>query len=223
MSTSDTDDNRIRLDETPVDFSRTDQVDQLHSSYPDPNTQARFDQMKSFMIGLISNQSSPGECEPFEKRIGTLWFNKTIEMLLLFNGTDFDTISKYISVESSTTDEEDVTTTDVVTLQSLLDEVLATLELVGPEVVWSGFFSNDEVNEIPIPTEFQGYAALSGMQAFVHIDGLYKDPRKCIIDENNNTVIRLVGINTKPNQEFTVELRKITEIKLETVIAGAGA
>lgn len=217
---SGSEDNRIRLDQTPIDFSATDSVDQLHSQYPSPNTQARFDFMRSYLIGLLSNQSSPEDCEPIEKRIGTLWFNKTIQMLLLYSANNsFESLSKFISAESASVDEDGDPVTEIVTLQSILDDISGSLDFTGPRVVWSGIFSNDEDDVIPIPEEFQGYAELSGMKAFVFIEGLLIDPRKTPINENNFSDIRLIGLNVKPGQTFTVKLEKVTGLKQETVVA----
>jgi len=209
------DDNRIRLDQTPVDFTAADDVDQLHSDYPNPNTQARFDFMRSFLIGLLSHQSSSGEDEPFEKRIGTTWFNKTLGLMLLYDGEEFDSISKYLSVESA----DDEGTVGMSSLQSIIDDIMSSLAFTGPKVVWSGVFTADEVDSIPIPIEFQEYSATNGMQAFVYIEGLLVDPRKTIIDSQTPNQINLVGVNSEPNQTFTVKLEKITAIKSETVPA----
>lgn len=218
MTTSDGD-NRIRLDMTPIDFSVTDDVDQLHSKYPGPNTQARYDFMRSYLIGLLSNQSSNEDEEPVEKRVGTFWFNKTIEMLLLYSKEgSFEALSKFISVETSTEDEDGDITTEVITLQSLLDNIASTLSFAGPKVGWSGVFTNDESQYIPIPAEYQGYAALSGMRAFVHINGLYIDPRKTIINENNFSQIQLIGVDVKAAQEFSVCMEK-ADFKDENVVA----
>jgi len=212
---SDQNDNRIRLDETPIDFTRTDDVDQLHSEYPSPNVQSRYDFMRSYLIGLLSNQSSPGDCEPYEKRIGTTWFNKDIAMLLMYNGEQFDSISKYLSVEIVNGDN----TSGNSSLQSVIDDIRSIIAFAGPRAVWSGIFTSDENNFIPIPDEFQEYSTLPDMKAFVYIDGLLIDPRRTIIDSQTPKQINLVGVDSKPNQTFTVKLEKAT-VKSETIPAG---
>lgn len=201
-----TGDNRIRLDQTPVDFSVTDDVDQNHSSYPSGNTVPRFDLMRSYLIGLLSNQSSDNE--PLEKRIGTFWFNKDKGNIFIYNGEEWDLLSKYISVESFGN------------LQSAIDNIMSFIAFVGPKVVWSGVFTSDEVNSIPVPEEFQEYTtSVVGMQPFVFVDGLLIDPRKTIINEQTPVQIDLIGVDVKPNQEFTVKLEKVTAVKSETVPA----
>jgi len=205
---TDENDNRIRLDQTPVDFTVTDNVDQLHSSYPSPNNQSRYDQMRSYLIGLLSNQSSDSDSEPFEKRIGTFWFNKTLQMLLLFDGSKFDALSKFISINEG----ED-------NLQDSLDNINSMLAYVGPKVVWSGIFNTDEVDSIPIPKEYWDYAKISGMIPFVYIQGLLIDPRKTTINPQTPQQIDLIGVNAKPKQTFTVILEKVTDLKQETVPA----
>lgn len=204
-----TGDNRIRLDQTPVDFSSTDDVDQNHSDYPSPNTAPRFDLMRSYLIGLLSNQSSNEE--PLEKRTGTLWFKKDIEKFLVFIENEWDSLSKYVSMEKSDGEYD--------SLQNVIDSIMSSIAFVGPRVVWSGVFTSDEVNSIPVPDEFEEYAVLSGMQPFVFVDGILIDPRKTIINEQTPVQINLIGVDTKPNQEFVVKLEKVTSMKSETVPA----
>jgi len=211
---TDADDNRIRLDQTPVDFSVTDVVDQLHSSYPAPNTQARYDLMRSYLIGLLSHQSSPSDFEPLEKRIGTTWFNKTIQMLLLFDGDKFDSIAKFLSVSVSGSEGTD---DSVASLQSVLDNINSSMAYVGPKIVWSGVFNTDEVDSIPVPSEFKDYS--KGLTPFVYLQGLLIDPRKTIIKEDTPQQINLIGVDAKPRQTYTVVLEKVTYLKTETVVA----
>lgn len=204
-----TGDNRIRLDETPVDFDRTDDTGQNHDTYPASGELTRYDQMRSYLIGLLSNQSS--EDEPLEKREGSLWFDKGDNELKIYNGSDWDNLSKYIKINESG---------DNYTIQNTIDSIMATLAYVGPRIVWSGFFSSDEINRIPIPEDYQGYAMIEGMQAFVYVDGLLLDPRKCIIRDDNPTYIDIVGgIDVKPQQTYTVKMEKVTDLRQNSVVA----
>lgn len=65
-------DDRINLQPPLVDFSVVGTTGQAHDTFPAPGP-ARFDWMRSYLIGLLSNQSS--FTEPIEFRLGTIWFN----------------------------------------------------------------------------------------------------------------------------------------------------
>jgi len=63
-------DNRISLGPSEVSFG--DGTGLAHDSYPAPG-EARYDTLRSYLIGLLSLQS--GFDEPVERRLGSLWFN----------------------------------------------------------------------------------------------------------------------------------------------------
>lgn len=66
-------DDRINLQPPLIDFTNdVGTTGQAHDTFPEPG-QARFDWMRSYLIGLLSNQSA--FCEPIEFRIGTIWFD----------------------------------------------------------------------------------------------------------------------------------------------------
>lgn len=65
-------DDRINLQPPLVDFSVVGTTGQAHDTFPAPG-QARFDWMRSYLIGLLSHQSSFSE--PIEFRLGTTWFD----------------------------------------------------------------------------------------------------------------------------------------------------
>lgn len=66
-------DDRINLQPPLVDFTNdVGTTGQAHDNFPAPG-QARYDWMRSYLIGLLSNQSA--FCEPIEFRIGTVWFD----------------------------------------------------------------------------------------------------------------------------------------------------
>lgn len=205
-------DNRIRLDQTPVDFTESGTTGQNHDKYPKDQSRARYDQMRSFLIGLLANQSS--ENEPLEKRTGTTWFDKKVNLMKLFTLVDGSYIPKHLSnfIGINTGDEVD-------TLQSVLTSILASMNNVGPRLIWSGIFNNDEINQIHIPDEYQGYAAMSNMHPLVYVEGSLIDPRKTVVDDSGVYVKIIGGIDVSPRQEFTVILEIVTEIKQETVVS----
>ena len=71
-------DARIVLPPAPIDFTTDVGVTgQDHDNYPSPDTQARFDLMRMYLIGLLANQASIGADEPTQFRNGTLWMDLT--------------------------------------------------------------------------------------------------------------------------------------------------
>lgn len=207
-------DNRIRLDQTPVDFTKSGTTGQDHDEYPADASRARFDLMRTYLIGLLCHQSS--ENEPLEKRTGTTWFDKAVNLLKLYtivDGTYTPThLSNFIGVN--------VGGDDVQTLQETVTEILASMANVGPRVTWSGFFTHDEINQIPIPDEFQGYAAVDKMRPFVYLEGLLIDPRLTEIEVASPAYIKITGgLDVVPRQEYTVIMEVVTEIKTESVPA----
>lgn len=209
-------DNRIRLDQTPVDFNESGITGQQHDEYPADSSRIRFDLMRTYLIGLLSNQSSEGD-EPLEKREGTLWFNKTNNLLKLYTLVEETYIAKHLAnfIGIDVDGEE----TSIQTLQDVLTGILSSMNNVGPRVIWSGFFTHDEINQIPIPDEFQGYAVMDNMHPLVYVEGALLDPRKTSIETGAPAYIKVTGLDVIPSQEYTVILEIITDIKQVTVPA----
>jgi len=209
------DDNRILLQGPPISFpGKFGDTGQDHDNYPAPNTQARFDLMRSYLIGVLANQSSDETEVPTEKRTGTLWFIKNLALMALSpDGQSFDKVlANYIGVDTGEDDPE--------SLQDVLVKVLADLNFVGPRIIWSGFFTTDEINQIVVPEKFNGYAAMSNMRALVYVDGILLDPRITEILVGNPTVIKInEGFDPQASQRYTVILEHVTEIEQETIPA----
>lgn len=206
-------DNRIRLDPPIVDFSKSGTTGELHDNYPKPNTQARFDLMRTYLIGLLSNQSSDEDTdgEPFEKRTGTLWYKKKAALLEIFNGTKFEDLSKHIGITVG--DSE-------VSLESMMLNVLASLNYVAPRAIWCGRFDFSPTNNISIPAAYQGYAAIKNMHPLVYINGLLIDPRDTVIQSGSPSYIKINdNFNPEAGQKYTVILEHVTDITQEDVIA----
>jgi len=206
-------DNRIRLDEPIVDFDKSGTTGQLHDEYPTPKTQARYDRMRTFLIGLLSNQSSDEEVDgaPFEKRTGTLWFKKKSKFLDLYNGEEFKELSEFIAV--TVNDEKK-------SIKTVLTDILLNLKYSAPRVIWCGrFIDGNEINNIIIPVEYQGYAAIDNMHPLVYINGLLIDPRDTIIQAGDPAYIKMSdNVNPRPNQKYTVIMEHVTDITQEDII-----
>lgn len=69
-------DNRLNLQGPLIDFdTEVGTTGQAHDTFPKPGP-ARYDQMRSYLIALLSNQSSFSE--PVEFRVGSLWFDLNV-------------------------------------------------------------------------------------------------------------------------------------------------
>lgn len=205
------DDNRIRLDETPVNFSRTTQTGQLHDSFPLPRTQARYDQIRSYLIGLLANQSS--EEPPFETRTGALWFNTKINALMINVDDNWVNLDQVVMVNDGT--DEDT----VITLSDFATEVRASLQYVAPRIVYGGFFTRG-VNNIPIPEKYQGFANMQNMQPFLYVDGLLIDPRLTQIQPGSPAYIKMAdSVDVRRDQKYTVIIEHVTDLLSEDIVA----
>ena len=80
-------DNRIRLPAVKIDFANdVGLASQDHDTYPPAGGQARFDHMRMYLIGLLSQQSSYDE--PTQKRDGTPWFDyNTLSLKIWLDGS----------------------------------------------------------------------------------------------------------------------------------------
>jgi hypothetical protein len=199
-------DNRIRLD-IPLGFENAGTTGQNHDTYPAPGD-ARYDFMRTYLIGLLANQAS--DDEPLEKRTGTLWFQKLAGLLAIFNGAEFEQLSKHIGVEIESGTDEVV----IKTIQDVLSEVLVQLQYVAPRVIWSGRFTGSEgTDQIIIPEKFQGYAAIPNIHPLVYVDGKLLDPRLVSICGSSPYYIGANdSVDFKRGQSYTVILEHVTEI-----------
>jgi len=205
-------DNRINLSQSPVDFSESGTTGGLHDNYPAPQTSPRYDLMRAFLIGLLSNQScdEDEDGEPNEKRTGTLWFKKKSQALTLFNGEDFDQLSNYIKVNFGD---------ELKNLQEVISDIDISYKYVAPRLIWSGSFLVDSPSSIPIPEEYQGYSNMPKIGVLIYIDGLLVDPRSYVIIVSNPSFIHLSNIKIKSGSKFTVIMEHITEIKQQDVVS----
>jgi hypothetical protein len=212
-------DNRIRLDMPIVDFSLAGDTGQVHDEYPAPKTQARYDYMRTFLIGLLSNQSCDEtvDGEPFQMRTGTLWFKKVAQLLTIFNGTKFDNLDKYIGVNLG----QDSTNSDIIkNLQDFSREVSLNMQYVAPRVVWGGIIGYGNARTFAIPEKFQGYAAIANMVPYVHVNGVLIDPRNASIEVSSPSYIQ-INDNTiiKAGQRYFIILQHTTDIIQEDILA----
>ncbi len=193
-------DNRIRLSSVKIDFATEVGIaSQDHDDYPPPQGQARFDHMRMFLIGLLSQQSSYDE--PTEKRDGTPWFDlNTLALKIWYNG-EWQSYSNAIQLS--------INGDTIVTLQSWYESVVDSLASLAPELFFGGTCTISGVSDIPIPTTLQSQI-YSDSRAFVCVNGQTIDPREVqFIGSPNPTTLRLTTIELEANDNFAVTIRRV--------------
>tara|TARA_R110000751_G_scaffold67485_3_gene137772 strand:+ start:203 stop:817 length:615 start_codon:yes stop_codon:yes gene_type:complete len=184
-------DQRIRLTATKVDFTNdVGTTGQAHDSFPAPG-QARFDHMRMFLIGLLSNQASYDE--PLQYRDGTIWFDLNTNAFKVNIGGNWKLISDAVNIDPTDT---------TVTLSSWYETVNSVIQGFIPEVTFSGD-ATSTTNLIPIPVSL-GTSNLN--RCFVWVNGLLLDPRKCEISGES---VRLINSTVKSGDRYTIVLKKM--------------
>ncbi len=194
-------DNRIVFTPTRLDFA-TDVglTGQEHDSYPAPGSQARYDWFRSVMIGLLAQQSSYEA--PTQYRDGTPWFDLNTLTLKIRKDGAWVSYAEVIGLTEPDTDGNFTTLADWFTSAN------ETLTNLAPEV-FSGQCTTDDVSDIPIPTALQSYLA-SDSRVFLHINGLFVDPRNCSLLGSPPTTIRISGATLGAGDSFSVSVRRIS-------------
>lgn len=197
----DTQDNRIRFPTTRVDFDADVGVTgQDHDEYPAPSSQARFDHMRLYLIGLLAQQSSltaPTEC-----REGTPWFDlNTFSLKIRKNGA-------WVSYANAIALTEPDTEGDVITLAEWYTTVEALLAGSSPEVVFMGQCTENDVTSITIPSSVQSLI-VADSKVFMTIAGSLVDPRNCSLIGSPPTTIHLSNIALSSGDTFIVNIRRI--------------
>lgn len=200
-------DNRIRLSSTLIDFdTEVGNGSQDIDSYPAPGAQARFDHMRSVILGLLGNQSSFDE--PSQYRDGSLWFDlNTLELKIRMGAlSDWRPIAEAIAVDS--TDEEAGDST-ILTLAEWYENVANTLNSSAPEITFGGFSSNDGIISIPIPESLRA-GLYSDSRPFVYRNGLLIDPRLTALEPSGNpTAVQLTATTLADGDTFTVLIKRM--------------
>ncbi len=188
-------DNRVRLPSSKIDFATDVGItSQDHDNYPSPGGQARFDHMRMFLIGLLSQQSSYDA--PTEYRDGTPWFDLNSLSLKIWKNNSWEPYSDVIQLEEG------------ITLQDWYLSATASLSSISPELFFAGK-SNINSSSIPIPSSLQSQIS-SDSRAFITINGLALDPREVsFVGTPNPTTIQLTTIELEPNDAFQVNIRRV--------------
>lgn len=204
-----TQDARIRFPAARVDFvNDVGETSQPHDQYPAPGQQARYDWLRLYLIGLLSNQASA--LEPTNYREGSLWFDTSIDLSDIIPPATFRvrknnnwvSLSEAINLGTST-------------LQAWYEETVSSLSSIAPELFYAGVAKNAGSSDIPIPPTIGTYVT-SDTRAFVVINGegsnrlgastIIVDPRRVSVF---NTHITLQDFQLEADDKFTVTLRRI--------------
>jgi len=193
-------DNRVRFPTTKINFTAdVGTTSQDHDAYPPPQGQARFDHMRMFLIGLLSQQSSFSE--PTEKRDGTPWFDLNTLTLRIWSNGEWQLYSTAIPLA--------IDGPDVITLQEWYQSVAGTLASLAPELFFAGVCTADGISDIAIPTSLQNQI-YPDSRVFIHVNGQSIDPREVqFIGSPVPTALRLSTVELESNDSFVVSIRRI--------------
>lgn len=193
-------DNRVRFPAAKVDFETlVGLTGQEHDEYPKAGQQPRFDWMRLFLIGLLSQQSSYQE--PTQFREGTPWFDLNDGVLKIRRNEAWVSVAEAIKLGVDSDGQP-------VMLQDVYDTI-KTLLGYKPTATFSGRSNTDGVTIIPIPQGLRS-AAGAGSRPFVWVDGIQIDPRHCeYVGGTSPVSIRLNGDEINRGQRFTVVLLSV--------------
>jgi len=192
-----TPDQRIRLSGAKINFSDdVGTTGQDHDTFPAPG-QARYDYMRMYLLGLLSNQASYSE--PTQYREGTPWFDlNTLTLKLYVNGS-WSSLSETILLDQ-----------DGSTVTSLADwykSVVGAINSIKPDVTFSGK-TTVMATVIPIPSTL---TVTDLNRCFLWVNGKLVDPRKCqLVGGSTPTSVKIpTSLALAANDTFTVVLKHI--------------
>jgi len=205
-------DYRILFPSTKVDFNNdVGTTGQDHDDYPSPDTQARYDWMRLYLIGLLSCQAS--EDQPTNYRTGTPWFSLAQMAYKYFDGSNFEHISKGILVPDDVTDEDSLGN-----LHDWAQAVTSKVDSITRRAVFSGEARSDS-SVINMPASVQAVAAENDNRPFVYKNGKLQDPRLTDFNSGCPTCIELLGDAVlEEGDTFTVVIEKVDVLYESDVI-----
>lgn len=205
-------DNHIQLPPTPVDFAAVGTTGQAHDEFPKPGQQPRYDWMRSILIGLLACQSST--VAPTQYRTGTIWFDKTLLVYKMWNGSAWVSLASVIQVGTDGT--------DVVTLADKLAEVESKFNSIQPKMTYGGYCTKNNTTQIPVPDEITTALGdnTASLRPVVYINGVQADPRKTnFLGGCPTTIILSGGVKLNKNDRYTVMIERFDIFALDDVIA----
>lgn len=188
-------DYRIKLPATRIDFPNTvGETGQDHDLYPAPGAQARYDHLRSYLIGLLTHQASHNQ--PTQYREGTLWFDLNDTTLKVRKNDLWVALSSAIALEPD------------LTLLEWYETAKTTLTGLTPEVVFSGKCVANNISNITIPNQLS-QSLYSDSRVFLHINGSLVDPNNCALIGTPPTTVKLSTVVLSAGDVFTISIRRI--------------
>lgn len=194
-------DNRIRFPAPRIDFTAdVGDTGQDHDSYPAAGGQARYDWMRMFLVGLLSQQASYDE--PTQYRQGTPWFDLNTSTLKIRLGDAWVPLSQAITLT------EPDTAGNVVSLANWYTTVQDLLAGLAPEVVFSGICNANNITTVAIPESLQSNL-VADSRVFMYINGLLIKPTNVALIGSPLTTVRLSGVSLSSGDAFTIIIRRV--------------
>jgi len=201
-------DYRIKFPAPLIDFSAdVGLTGQAHDEYPAPGTQARYDHLRLYLIGLLTHQAS--YLLPFEYSEGTIWFDLNTTALKTYFNNQWQEIANAIIL---TSEGQTVTLADWYTNQATI-----ILKSLAPEVVFGGRSTISGIFRIPIPSNVYPYI-FSDSRIFMTVNSLHNlDPREvAIVTVGSQKFIDISPNELDANDLFYVSIRRIPNATFST-------
>jgi hypothetical protein len=192
-------DNRIRFTPALIDFvNDVGLTGQDHDNYPAPGSQSRYDHIRMYLIGLLSQQSS--YIEPTQKRDGTPWFDLNELCLKIYFNGNWIPYSDAIKIGD-------------IKLSDWCNNVDLALQGIFPDLVFFGACTLTGVDQIPIPVPLQSQITIN-TRVFITITSSLGsnliDPREVqLLGAPLPTTIFLPNHQLELNDQFTVVMRRL--------------
>lgn len=195
-------DYRIRFPAPLIDFAAdVGLTGQAHDNYPAPGAQARYDHLRLYLIGLLTNQASFQV--PSEYSEGTLWFDLNENYYKSYNNNEWHDIADNIALRNGS---------EVTSLSDWYqNEATVILKSLSPEVFFGGRCTANNISRIPIPANLYKYIAKDS-RIFLTVNHMSIDPRDCRFTTVGS--IKYIDISTFEldiNDAFFVSIRRIPD------------
>ena len=201
-------DYRIKFPAPLIDFSAdVGLTGQAHDEYPAPGTQARYDHLRLYLIGLLTNQAS--YLLPLEYSEGTIWFDLNTTALKTYFNNQWQEIANAIVL---TSEGETTTLADWYTNQATI-----ILKSLAPEVVFGGRSTISGIFRIPIPSNMYPYI-FTDSRIFMTVNSTHNlDPREvAIVTVGSQKFIDISPNELDANDLFYVTIRRIPNTTFST-------
>jgi hypothetical protein len=201
-------DYRIRFPAPLIDFAvDVGLTGQAHDNYPAPGTQARYDHLRLYLIGLLTHQASFQS--PLEYSEGTIWFDLNVNAYKTYFNNQWQDISNAIIL---TSDNRSITLADWYE-----NEATIILKSLAPEVVFGGRSTVSGIFRIPIPANMYPYIFIDS-RIFMTVNSTHNlDPREVsIITVGSQKFIDISPNELEANDLFYVSIRRIPNATFST-------